>query len=196
MKLFGKEVTTVWKDLRPMTKNMLVKALRTSLKKPTFSYDTHADWELSNLLNALDAEVQISAPDETEKTELVELAEICVNVLESQTESAEVFIQLAERSLTNNDFARFDLLGAALLERFSAGESAEIIRQTKLPQIRAVAFETMAVLPVVQITQLLEDPLYFDIACTVLEQQAVEYESDEARLVLEQLEFVDEKNWQ
>ncbi len=194
-KNFGEQVETIWKDLRPMTRKMLVKALKTNLKKQTFSYDAHSDWELSTLLNALDLEVQQKDPKQNNALQLRNMAEICASVLESQTESAEVFIQLAKRALARNDFAKIDVLADVLFERFSAGESAEVIRQTNLPQIRAIAFETLAVLPVTLITPLLEDPLYFEIACTVLEQQAVEFDSDEARLVLEQLEVIDEGRW-
>ena len=175
---------------------MLVKAMKANPKKQTFSYDAHADWELSNLLNALDEEVRGKTVDVESTIELRALAETCANVLESQTESAEVFIQLCERALARNDFARIDSLGDVLFERFSAGETSEVIRQTKLPQIRAIAFETLAVLPVSLITPLLDDPLYFEIACNVLEQQAVEFESNEARHILEQLENIERNRWQ
>jgi hypothetical protein len=40
-----------------------------------------------------------------------------------------------------------------------------------------------------QIVPLLDDPLYYEIARNALEQQAFEYESEEAREILEQLEF-------
>ena len=195
-KNLGKEVETIWNDLRPMTKEMLVKASKTNLKKQTISYDAHADWELSSLLTALDEEVRGNAADIGNESELRDLAETCAKVLEAQTESAEVFIQLAERALARNDFAKIDELADVLFERFSAGETSEVIRQTKLPQIRAIAFETLAVLPVTLITPLLDDPLYFEIACNVLEQQAIEFESDEARQVLEQLEHLERQHWQ
>ena len=195
-KNFGKEVESIWNDLRPMTKEMLVKALNTNIQKPTFSYDAHADWELSNLLNALDHEVRQKDPEKTDAKDLRNMAEVCANVLEAQTESAEVFIQLARRALAKNDFAKIDSLADALFDRFTAGETAEIIRQTKMPQIRAIAFETLAVLPVTLIGPLLDDPLYFDIACNVLEQQAVEFESAEAKQILEQLDYLQGRRWQ
>ena len=62
-----------------------------------------------------------------------------------------------------------------------------MIRQTEMAQIRAIAYETLAVLPTTLIVPLLEDPLYFEIACNALEQQAIEFESDEARKVLDHL---------
>lgn len=196
IKNLGKHVETIWNDLRPLTKEMLVKALNKKFKKQTFSYDAHSDWELSSLLTALDEEVRVKNQDKRNESELRDLAETCAEVLEAQTESAEVFIQLAERALARNDFGRIDKLADILFERFSAGETAEVIRQTKLPQIRAIAFETLAVLPVTLVTPLLDDPLYFDIACNVLEQQAIEFESEEARRVLEQLEYMEGKHWQ
>jgi hypothetical protein len=73
-----------------------------------------------------------------------------------------------------------------LSERFSSGEIAEIIRQTDVPQIRAIAYETLALLPVPVILPLLEDPLYSDIAANALEQKAYEYDSEEARDLLDQ----------
>jgi len=73
-----------------------------------------------------------------------------------------------------------------LSERFSSGEIAEIVRQTDVPQIRAIAYETLALLPVPVILPLLEDPLYSDIAANALEQKAYEYDSEEARDLLDQ----------
>lgn len=196
IKNFGKQVETIWKDLRPMTKEMLVKALKTRNKKQKFSYDAHSDWELSNLLTALDEEVREKKSTKDSVQDLRDMAEVCASVLEARTETAEVFIQLAGRAVRRNDFAKIDELADVLFVRFTAGEIAEIIRQSKMPQIRAIAFETLAVLPVTLITPLLDDPLYFEIACNVLEQQAIEFESDEARIALENIDMMDSKNWQ
>ena len=60
------------------------------------------------------------------------------------------------------------------MERFSAGEIAEIIRQTDLPQIRAIAYETLVLFPAQSMLPLLDDPLYADIAMQVLEQKGIE----------------------
>jgi hypothetical protein len=109
-------------------------------------------------------------------------------VLESQSASAEVFIQLAEREIRTNNYKRLDQLADLLAERYSAGEIAEIIRQTEAPQIRAIAYETLAMLPVQNITPLLDDLLYAGIATSALEQKAFEFDSDEARDLLEQLD--------
>ncbi|REJ79101.1 MAG: hypothetical protein DWQ47_06570 [Acidobacteria bacterium] len=190
-KNFGKRVENIWKDLRPVTKQMLEGAMRPGklTKRLKFSYDAHSDWELSSLLNALDEQVKDTSLSEQPKDlrAIRNLADVCAGVLEARTESAEVFIQLTRRALARNDFERVDKLADILFERFTAGETAEVIRQTELAQIRAIAYETLAVLPTTLVVPLLEDPLYFEIACNVLEQQAVEFESEEARLVLEHL---------
>lgn len=192
IKNFGDRVQTVWKDLRPMTKKILVGAMGTkeSGSKKSFSYDAQIDWELSSLLNALDEQVRApeTKKDGSKLDDINSLAEICASLLETQTESAEVFIQLAKRALAKNDFHKIDKLADALFERFSAGEMAEVIRQTDFAQIRAIAYETLAVMPTQLVEPLLNDPLYFEIGCHVLEQQAVEFESAAARKLLERLD--------
>ena len=197
IKDLGARVESVWEGLRPVTKKMIFGALQAnSATSPTiqaqkFSYDTQSDWELSRLLTALDEQLKNAEvrKDAEKLAEITELAETLVKVLEAQTESAEVFIQLAERILKKNDFVKFDKLSDSLAERFSAGEIAEIIRQTDLAQIRAVSFETLSMMPPAKIVPLLDDPLYYEIARNALEQQAFEFDSEEAREVLEQIEF-------
>jgi len=116
------------------------------------------------------------------------LAETCVRVLEAQSGSAEVFIQLAERAIRKHDYNKLDKLSDRLFERFSAAEIAEIVRQSEMPQIRAIAYETLALLPVPTLLPLLDDSLYADIAANALEQKAYEYDSEEARDVLDQFD--------
>jgi hypothetical protein len=198
IKDFGARVESVWEGLRPVTKKMIVGALlqassENSPAVPTqkFSYDAHADWELSRLLSALDeqaknAEIRKNAE---KLREIRQLADTCASVLESKTESAEVFIQIATRALQRNDFKKVDRLADILSQRFSAGEIAEIIRQTDMAQIRAVAFEALAVMPVSQILPLLDDAIYFEIARNAIEQQAFEFDNPDAQSVLEQIEF-------
>ncbi|MCO6510224.1 MAG: hypothetical protein J5I65_05465 [Aridibacter famidurans] len=191
-KNLGERVENIWKDLRPMTKKMLEGAM--SPGKPNtrqkFSYDARSDWELSSLLTALDEQAKESRQrkNDAQLRAIRDLADVCAGVLEARTESAEVFIQLAKRALARNDFRRIDKLADILFERFTAGEIAEVIRQTELAQIRALAYETLAVLPTTLIVPLLEDQLYFDIAVNVLEQQALEFDSDDAKLVLDHLD--------
>lgn len=200
IKDLGAGIVSVWEGLRPMTKKMLVGVLESSsavpVNNPThkFSYDAHADWELSRLLFALDE--QSKNPGSRKKTdilnEIAQLAETCVRVLEAQSGSAEVFIQLAERAIRKHDYNKLDKLSDRLFERFSAAEIAEIVRQTEFPQIRAIAYETLALLPVPTLLPLLDDPLYADIAANALEQKAYEYDSEEARDVLDQFDLENE----
>lgn len=191
-KNFGRQVETAWKNLRPMTKEMLVRVLTPNKKpavKQNFSYDAHSDWELSSLLDALDEKVAFLKTRKPNRklAQVSHLAEVCASVLEAKTESAEIFIQLAKRALTKHDYIKIDKLSDILFERFSASEIAEVIRQSTTPQIRAVAYETLAVMPTSSIKPLVKDPLYFEIACNVLEQQAVEFDNEEAGLVLESM---------
>jgi hypothetical protein len=191
IKDFGARVERVWQDLRPVTKKMLVGAIETGSVKPnrTFSYDAHADWELSRLLSALDEQANSTEikKDAEKLREIRQFSNACACVLEAQTASAEVFIQLAKRAIARNDFKKLDELADALQKRFSASEIAEIVRQTDMAQIRAIAYETLALLPVSALVALLDDSIYTDIAVNALEQQAFEYESEEARDILDQL---------
>lgn len=195
IKNFGARVESVWEGLRPRTKKMLVGAIEANPTAPKqkFSYDAHADWELSRLLSALDE--QTKDPEIRQNVdklaEIKILAETCADVLEAQTESAEVFIQLATRALERNDFKKIDVLADILFERFSAGEIAEIIRQTELAQIRAIAYETLALMPTQYILPLLDDSIYYEIVRNALEQQAFEFDNEEARQIIEELEFED-----
>jgi hypothetical protein len=197
IKDFGGQIASVWEGLRPMTRNMLVGALHTggssaspNPKAQNFSYDAHADWELSRLLTALDEQSRSADMQNDVQTlsDMNQLADTCAGVLESQSGSAEVFIQLAQRALRRHDYKKLDSLADRLGEKFSAGEIAEIIRQTESAQIRAIAYETLATLPVNQVAPLLNDSLYADIAAAALEQKAFEYESDEAKDALDQFD--------
>ena len=199
IKNFGARVISVWEGLRPMTKKMLVGALQASGANPsnpqtqTFSYDVHAEWELSRLLAALDEQAKdAEVRQNAEKlSEIRQLAEACAKVLQAQTASAEIFIQLAERAVQRHDFDNLDRLADVLAQRFSAGEVAEIVRQTELAQIRAVAYETLAMMPVAHLLPLLDDSLYFEIVRNALEQQAFEFDNEDAQQILEQLDADD-----
>jgi len=196
IKDLGAGVVSVWEGLRPITKKMLEGAMSAgSNTQPTntaqkFSYDAHADWELSRLLTALDEQTKKASTTNADiLNEIAQLAETCASVLESQSGSAEVFIQLAERAIKQHNYNKLDKLADRLSERFSSGEIAEIVRQTDVPQIRAIAYETLALLPIPAILPLLDDPLYADIAANALEQKAYEYDSEEARDLLDQLDI-------
>jgi len=195
IKEFGGKIASIWDDLRPVTKKMLVGAMKAG-SSPSASqhartyYDAHADWEVSRLLTALDEESRSSSvrKDAVRLNEITHLADICVQVLEAQSASAEVFIQLAERAIKDNDYDRLERLADLLAERYSPPEIAEIVRQTDLAQIRALAYETLVMMPVGAIEPLLDDPLYSAIAIGTLEQKVFEFDSDEARDLLEQLD--------
>ncbi|CAA9413423.1 MAG: hypothetical protein AVDCRST_MAG74-2786 [uncultured Pyrinomonadaceae bacterium] len=197
IKNFGARVVSVWEGLRPMTKKMLVGALAASganaanPQTQKFSYDVHAEWELSRLLSALDEQAKDAEfrRDAEKLSEIKQLAEACAKVLQTQTASAEVFIQLAERAVQRNDFQTLDRLADILAQRFSAGEVAEIVRQTELAQLRAVAYETLMMMPIAHLLPLLDDTLYFEIARNAIEQQAFEFDNQDAQQILEQLDL-------
>lgn len=196
IKNFGARVNSVWEGLRPVTQKMLVGVMQPNHTSPKtkFSYDAQADWELSRLLSALDEQTKDSEvkKDAEKLREIRQMAETVADVLEAKSASAEVFILLAERALARRDYKEIDKLTNALLERFSVGEMCEIVRQTDNPAIRALGFETLALVPVPKLLPVLEDSLYEEIIRNVIELQAFEYENEQARQVLEQIEFEDE----
>lgn len=197
IKEIGGRVASVWEGLRPVTQKLLTRALQSGLTPTnnlaslTFPYDAHADWELSRLLDALEEQSNDNEvrTDSVKLREINQLAETCASLLEMQTASAEVFIQLAERALRKHDFKKLERLADGLIQRFSAGEIAEIVRQTESPQIRAIAMESLVLLPVLSIAPLLDDSLYSQIATATLEQKAYEFESEEARELIEQYDL-------
>jgi hypothetical protein len=200
IKDFGARVVSVWEGLRPMTRKMIVAALQSvtgtspsaapNLSK-SYSYDAHADWELSRLLSALDEQAaDPGVRKNAEKlSEIRRMAQTCADVLQAQTESAEVFIQLAERALKRKDYDKLDALANMLNDRFSVGEVCEIARQTTNGAVRALAQEALALMPIQALVPMLEDPLYSDIIRIALEQQAYDYESEDAQELLEELEM-------
>lgn len=193
IKDLGSRIVSVWEGLRPTTKQMIVGAIKDSSGSQTsppqkFSYDSQSDWELSRLLSALDEQAKDAVSDRDKLREINRLANACAALLEEKTRSAEAFIQLATRALERLDFKLFDRLTDILAERFPAQEVAEIIRQDVPAQIRAVACETLAMTPVNALVGLLNDPIYYDIARDAIEQQAVEFENEEARWTLDALE--------
>ena len=201
IKEFGGNIASVWEGLRPITKKLLERALQASKTAPNVApsksaYDAHADWEVSRLLTAIDEESKATAirKDKEKLNELNHLADICAKVLEAQSASAEVFIQLATRAIKENNYDRLDRLADRLVERYSASEIAEIVRQTELPQIRAIAYETLAMMPVPMLLPLLDDHLYSGIAAAALEQKAYEFDSDDARDVLEQFDSENDRS--
>src|SRR5262245_31336467 len=112
IKNFGARVASVWEGLRPMTQTMLEGAMRSGSldaghnQSTKFSYDGHADWEVSRPLTALDEQARDAEvrKDAAKLKEIADLADACVRVLEAQSGSAEVFIQLAERAIKQHDY--------------------------------------------------------------------------------------------
>jgi len=190
MKGLGSQVEKVWQGLRPMTKKIIVGALQKNQSSSKQSYDIHSDWELSQLLKVLDEQLSKKETKRNKRklTEIKKIAETCANVLQAQTESAEVFIQLVERALKQKDYQKVEAICQILNERFSAGEVCEIIRQTDNPAIRALAYESLCLFPTASLAQLVDDPLYADIVKNALEVQAFDYESEEAQDILSRIE--------
>lgn len=189
---FGKRIKKIWEDLRPVTKNMLVGIMQTNLNNSKkFTYDIQSDWELSGLLKSLDEQSK-TTKNKKKLVEMREMAEACVKVLQAQTESAEVFIQLAERAINQKNYQKLDALADSLNERFSAGEICEIIRQTNNQTIREIAQESLALQPVSALMQLINDQLYQEIIENALAQKAFEFESDEAKQMLQQIGIMEE----
>lgn len=197
IKDFGTHVADVWAGLRPLTRKMVVGAMRIGQTNNNaapehsnkFLYDAHADWELSRLLTALDERAKEAEAKNNPQNhgEIRKMANACAEVLGAQTESAEIFIQLMMRALSRADFARVDTLADALQSRFSIGELCEIARQADNAAIRAIAMEALALVSPFQLLSQLDDPLYADIVRQTLETQAVEYNVDDARMLLEDL---------
>ena len=193
---FGARVTSVWEGLRPTTRKLIVGALQ----RPTVSvassenqaanssYDARADWELSRLLTALDERATETAmPLSAEQaTSLRRMAETTARVLQSQTQSAEVFAQLVERAHHRRDYKRIDALADVLTKRFVSSEVCEIARNPH-PLVRVLAQEALAQAPTSALISLLTDPVDAEIARDALERQATEYGSEEARLIVHAL---------
>ena len=88
IKEFGGKVASVWDGLRPVTREMLVGALKTGTSAPKtskFSYDAHADFEVSRLLSVLDEQSKKTEirRDKKKLNKITQLADTCVRVLEA-----------------------------------------------------------------------------------------------------------------
>ncbi|HEX8844541.1 MAG TPA: hypothetical protein VF791_07845 [Pyrinomonadaceae bacterium] len=198
---FGARVASVWEGLRSTTRNLLEKALQSSVAgsanmQPARAegrpYDARADWELSRLLAALDeraAEAGASLNAEQVK-ELRRMADTTAVVLQGQTQSAEVFEQLVARAHRLYDFARIDQLADTLSARFAPSEICELVRSYDVV-VRALALEALAQAPTSVLVGLLVDPIDSEIAREALERQANEYDSEDARRIVNVLDQAD-----
>jgi len=194
---FGAQVASVWEGMRSTTRSLIVSALQqpaaSKQAHANARYDARADWELSRLLSVLDERVaqEGSSTNSKQSLDLRHMAEVTASVLESQTQSAEVFVQLVERAHRLRDYKRIDSLADALSTRFAPSEVCELARSSNAV-IRALAQEALAQSPTGTLVQLLSDPIDAEIARDALERQATEYDSELARQVVTALNQVDE----
>jgi hypothetical protein len=191
---FGAQVASVWEGLRSTTRSLIVSALQQpTARTGAVRYDARADWELSRLLSVLDERaLEAGASMNTEQSSgLSRMAEATASVLESQTQSAEVFTQLTVRAYRLRDFKRIDALADALSTRFAPSEVCELARASH-PVVRALAQEALAQSQTTTLLQLLSDPIDAEIARDALERQATEYDSELARQVVNALNQADE----
>lgn len=198
---FGARVASVWEGLRATTRSLVERALQTpgatgggaTATGGSLSYDARADWELSRLLSALDeraAEAGAASLNAAQVKKLRRMAEACAAMLQTQTQSAEVFAQLVMRAHRQHDFARIDALADALNTRFAPSEICELAR-CPFPVVRALAQEALAQAPTSVLIALLADPVDLEIARDALERQAEEYGSEEARRIVHILSQAD-----
>jgi hypothetical protein len=197
---FGARVASVWEGMRSTTRSLIVGALQSpgavagtaATTRSSSSYDARADWELSRLLAALDERATEAgeALNAEQARELRHMAETCAVVLQSQTQSAEVFAQLVERAFGLHDYARIDALADALAARFAPSEVCELARFPHVV-VRALAQEALAQSPTAMLIGLLGDPVDSDVARDALERQAEEYGSEEARQIVRLLDQAD-----
>ena len=201
---FGARVASVWQGLRPATRSLVERALSTpppptitnaTLTRTDATYDARSEWELSRLLAALDeraSERGESVLSAEQASELVRMSETCAAVLHRQARSAEVFAQLLERAFHVKDYARVDAVADVMTTRLAPSELCEMARNAN-PAVRAVAQEALLQMPTGVLVALLGDPVDAETARIALECQADEYESEEARFVVNALEQVDEE---
>jgi hypothetical protein len=192
---FGPRVVSVWNDLRTATRTLVERAWQSSaagsgVQVPrSVPYDPRADRELSRLLTALDeraSEAEKSANDEPSRRAR-HFADACANVLTQQTQSAEVFAQLIQRSHERKDYARVDALAGMLIERLAPSEVCELARSS-IVIVRALAQEALTQMPAPLLTALLRDPVDAAVARFALERQASEFASEEAQRILREFD--------
>ena len=192
---FGGRVASIWRNLHPATRGLMERALGTSgnasspTTRQTFPYDLRAEQELSRLLAALDDRAAEASGGLTleQQTELDRMAATCVAVLQHEAQSAEVFALLLERAFKMRDYKRVDELSDELTVRLAPSELCELARNL-FPPVRAIAFEAMAQASTPVLVELLNDPVDSDVARIVLQIQADEYGSEEARWIIGTLE--------
>lgn len=144
---FGGRVATVWSELRPTTRTLVLRALQPTTGVPSVSstpFDARSDLELSKLLAALDegAAESDTATRKDRRLRLRAVADTCAAVLLEKTQSAEVFVQLVTRAELQHDYKRIDSLADALSLRFAPSEICELARSQNTV-VKALAHEAL-----------------------------------------------------
>jgi hypothetical protein len=178
---FGGRVASAWEGLRPTTRTIIERALQPAPASHGggANYDARSEMELSRLLEALDERAREAGAlrlDAEQSRELVRVADACALVLYSGGRSAEVFSQLLERALLARDYARVDRVSDTLTARLAPSEICELARDVN---------------PAV-LVELLGDPVDAEEAREALQIQADDYDSEEARWIVNTLERVED----
>src|SRR5262245_17526325 len=187
---FGPRVRSAWDGLRPATRTLVESAWKSPSSAPPRrggAYDPRTDRELSELLAALDERAERKEPSDEPTKRAQELADACAQMLTEQTQSAEVFAQLIQRAHSRRDFARVDQLANAMSQRLAPSELCDLARSGNVVA-RALAHEVLAQAPTFLLAALLHDPIDAEVARAVLERQAHEFGSEEARRLLRQID--------
>jgi hypothetical protein len=192
---FGGRVASAWEGLRPTTRTIIERALQPApASHGGANYDARSEMELSRLLEALDERAREAGAlrlDAEQSRELVRVADACALVLYSGGRSAEVFGQLLERALLARDYGRVDRVSDTLTSRLAPSEICELARNAN-PAVRAIAHEALAQKPPSVLVELLGDPVDAGEAREALEIQADDYDSEEARWIVNTLERVED----
>lgn len=188
---FGPRVRNAWDGLRPATRTLLERAWKSpAAATPTRAgaYDPRTDNELSELLAALDERAGRNESEADEPTKgAQELADACAQMLSEQTQSAEVFTQLIQRAHSRREYGRLDQLATAMSQRLAPSELCDLARSGNVV-VRALAHEVLAQAPTFLLAALLHDPVDAEVARAVLERQAHEFGSEEAKRLLRQID--------
>lgn len=185
---FGPRVRNAWDGLRPATRSLLERAWKSpSSATPARvgAYDPRTDHELSELLAALDESTDPANHEPAKQAQ--ELADTCAQMLSEQTQSAEVFTQLIQRAHSRREYARLDQLATAMSQRLAPSELCDLARSGNVV-VRALAHEVLAQAPTFLLAALLHDPVDAEVARAVLERQAQEFGSEDAKRLLRQID--------
>ena len=89
-----------------------------------------------------------------------------------------------------NDFNKFDALADVLAKDFQPEKLPKLFDKPDLAQIRAVAYETLAMMPVDQYACRCSTIRFImKSRISLLEQQAFEFDNQDAQIILDQLDL-------